>query len=210
MKAMGERSIASLVTLVLDVCWYLGAISLGLLALLLVFSLFPGSLGGNLQMSLPVAFNVDSHAYTVTSSSLETDDAHMEKVRAYLRFPIQKGRFLSINVAIIIVVFSFGLWVLTQLRQVFRTLRDGRPFVSANATRLRWIGFAVILGELVRAGMVWFWSYYTSMHFRADGVHFVAMADLNTVAIVHGLVILVIAEVFREGARLEEDRSLTI
>ncbi len=64
--------------------------------------------------------------------------------------------------------------------------------------------------EFVRAGLVWFWSHYTTMHLVADGVRFVARADIDTSAIIHGLVILVIAEVFREGAQLDEDRSLTI
>jgi hypothetical protein len=34
--------------------------------------------------------------------------------------------------------------------------------------------------------------------------------DLNIVAIVAGLIILVIAEVFREGTRLDEEQSLTV
>ena len=45
------------------------------------------------------------------------------------------------------------IWVVGLLRAVFRTVRDGRPFVPANATRLRWIAVAVIGGELARAGV---------------------------------------------------------
>ena len=46
---------------------------------------------------------------------------------------------------------ALGLWILTQLRHVFRTVRDGQPFLSTNAKRIRLIGFAVILGEFARA-----------------------------------------------------------
>jgi hypothetical protein len=44
----------------------------------------------------------------------------------------------------------------------------------------------------------------------ASGLRFAPAVDLNPSTIVAGLVILVIAEVFREGVRLQEDQSLTI
>jgi Protein of unknown function (DUF2975) len=68
----------------------------------------------------------------------------------------------------------------------------------------------VIFGEFGRAAIVYFWSYYTSLHFKVDGLRFAASVDMNPITIVGGLAILVIAEVFREGARLQEDQSLTI
>ena len=67
-----------------------------------------------------------------------------------------------------------------------------------------------VSGELARAAAVYFWSYYTSLHYTANGLRFVASTDLNVTTIVSGLAILVIAEVFREGTRLHEDQSLTI
>jgi hypothetical protein len=72
------------------------------------------------------------------------------------------------------------------------------------------VGFTVIFGELARAALVYFWSYYTSLHFTANGLRFVASTDFNVITIVGGFAILVIAEVFREGTRLHEDQSLTI
>ena len=102
------------------------------------------------------------------------------------------------------------LWVLGQLRAVFRTLRDGQPFVPANATRIRWIAFAVIVGELARSAIVFFENYYAMTHFSADGLRFDARPDLNVFAIINGLIILVIAEVFRAGTRLDEEQSLTV
>ena len=47
-------------------------------------------------------------------------------------------------------------------------------------------------------------------HFSANGLRFDARPDLNVFTIVHGLIILAIAEVFRTGTRLDEDQSLTI
>jgi hypothetical protein len=68
----------------------------------------------------------------------------------------------------------------------------------------------VIFGEVARAAVVYYWSYYTSLHFTANGLRFVASTDFNGITIFGGFAILVIAEVFREGTRLHEDQSLTI
>jgi hypothetical protein len=80
----------------------------------------------------------------------------------------------------LLIVFFCGflLWVLTQLRHIFRSLSRGLLFTPENARRIRWVGFAVIFGD-VHAGLVYFWSYYTSLHFTANGLRFVASTDIN-------------------------------
>lgn len=107
-------------------------------------------------------------------------------------------------------MFAAVLFVVGQLRAVFRTLRDGRPFVPANAARIRWIAFAVIAGEIARAAIVYSANSHAMTYFSANGLRFDARPDLNVVTIVYGLIILAIAEVFRTGTRLDEDQSLTI
>ena len=89
-----------------------------------------------------------------------------EKLRGNLRFPVRKGAFFSASVAVVVLMFGYLLWMVTQLRYVFRSLSRRLPFVAENARRIRWVGLAVIFGELGRAAIVYFWSYYTSLHFR--------------------------------------------
>jgi len=118
--------------------------------------------------------------------------------------------FRSANIAILILFLAVILWVLGLLRAVFRTIRDGQPFVPANAARLRWIAIAVIVGELARAVVVHAESHYALTHFVATGFHFTAPLRINIFALINGLIILVIAEVFRAGTRLDEEQSLTV
>ena len=58
--------------------------------------------------------------------------------------------------------------------------------------------------------IVFFENYYAMTHFSAEGLRFDARPDLNGFAIINGLIILVIAEVFRAGTRLDEEQSLTV
>jgi hypothetical protein len=208
MKALGERSLASLIRFVLDAAWWLVAVSLTLLTGLLVFSFCVKLEGNNLTMNLPVALELNAPVHDSSVSS-ETD-ARLEKVRGSLRFPVRNGAFFSGSMILIVLLFGSLLWVLTQLRHIFRSLSRGLLFIPENARRIRWVGFTVIFGELARAAVLYFWSYYTSLHFTANGLRFVASTDFNLIPIAGGLAILVIAEVFREGTRLHEEQSLTI
>ena len=208
MNSFGARSIASFIRLVLDAAWWLGAICIVLVGGLLVFSFCVNMEGKNMTMDLPVALEMKAPIHESNSSS--ATDARIEKLRGNLRFPVRSGPFFYGNMILILLLFVFFLWSLTQLRLVFRSLSQGRPFVPENAGRLRVVGFAFIVGELARAALVYFWSYYTSLHFTANGLRFIASTDLNGTTIIGGLCILVIAEVFREGTRLHEDQSLTI
>lgn len=206
MNAVGERSLASFVRVILDGAWWLGVVSLALLLLVFVLGLIVSVEGGNLTMSLPVAVELAAPVQGQDAPA----DARFEQLHGNLRFPMQKGLFFFSNMLLILLFLVYLLWVLAQLRHVFRSLSRRLLFVPQNAQRVRWVGYAVVFGELVRVGLVYYWSHYASLHFTASGLRFVPTVDLNVMTILAGLAILVLAEVFREGARLHEDHSLTI
>src|SRR4051794_10393010 len=156
MNGLGERSIAALVKLVLETAWWAIAIGLGLMVILLTCSFFIDVHGDNLTLSLPVAVQFDGAIHDVRGGT----NAQLEKLRGNLRFPARKGGFLSGSVAAAALIFGYLLWMVTQLRQVFRSLSRGLPFVAENARRIHRVGLAVIFGEFGRAAILYFWSYY--------------------------------------------------
>jgi hypothetical protein len=208
LPAFGQRSIASFLRFVLDAAWWLVVVSLVFVTGLLVFTFFVHLEGRNVTMNLPVALELNAPVHG-SSPSIETD-ARIEKLRGNLKFPVRNGPFFSASMFLVVLLFGGLLWGLTQLRHIFRSLSRGLLFIPENARRIRWVGITVIFSELARAALVYFWSYYTSLHFTANGLRFVAWTDFNAITILGGFAILVIAEVFREGTRLHEDQSLTI
>lgn len=219
MRAMGKHSMASFVTVVLNVSLGLLALALVLTIGLLVFSPFIKGpievdarwLVVGTRMTIPVSLAVDPGAHRVAAPSLGIQDAQLLNLRGDLRFPTAPGSaFFLGNAALLIAILVVALVVVGQLRAVFRTLRDGKPFVPANAARLRWVASGVIAFEIMRAGIVYFENYYAMTRFSAEGLRFEARLDLDVFAIVLALIVLVIAEVFRAGTTLDEDRSLTI
>ncbi len=233
MKALGR--VLTFLAFSISVSRYFVAIGLFVTTCLVVISPFVTLPG--MRLTIPVSFSVDPAVVRVTSSSsvpsaepvtgqnvgVGSDEFGFEvgrektrakdpqiHVRGSIRFPTQ-SRGLVLGAALLAsAVLWLVLWVLGQLRAVFRTLREGRPFVAANATRIRRVAFAVIFGEAGRAAIVFLTNYYASTHFVAEGLHFDALPDFRIMAVLYGLIILVIAEVFRAGARLDEDQSLTV
>ena len=217
---MRKRSLASSVLFLLDTAWYAIALLVAITVCLVLVGANIGlhidvdgpsvEAGPNVAMSIPVSLIADARTYSVGAPSLGIDQARLSGLRGALRFPVRKGLLFWTTLVIVIGSMALLLWVLGQLRGLFRTLRDGHPFVAANATRVRRIAWGAIIGELARSTVVFFENYYAATHFSAAGLTFDARPHVNAFAIVNGLIILAIAEVFREGTRLEEDRSLTI
>jgi hypothetical protein len=220
MKAIGKGSLASFLAILLNVGWYgvacvlAVALVVGVLGLDIAVRMGPeGSPsleGPGVKMAIPVSFTVDTDTHRITAPSLGIGEAQIQSARGTLGFRPRKGTFRVANLAIVIAMLALAMWVLGQLRAVFRTLRDGQPFVPANTTRIRRIAWAVIIGEIARSAVVFFENYYVMTHFQADGLRFSAHSEFNVFAIINGLIILVIAEVFRAGTRLDEEQSLTV
>lgn len=118
--------------------------------------------------------------------------------------------FVAANAFALFVVIALVRCALDQFRAVLGSLVEETPFVAQNAIRIRWLGALVIGGEFVRSAIVFAENAYATTHVAVAGVTFDAWPRLHLLTVVYGLLILVIAEVFRTGTRLDEERSLTI
>jgi hypothetical protein len=95
--------------------------------------------------------------------------------------------------------------ILRSLRLIFRTLTQGDPFHPDNVRRLRQVG--VILA-VVTAG-VWFLQGMVAARLAPGILEPQGIGELLTPAF-SVLIVFVLAEVFREGARLRRESELTI
>jgi hypothetical protein len=162
------------------------------------------------RMTIPVRFYVDADTHRITAPSIGVQRAELIDTHGSLRFPAPTGSFRLVNTAFLAVLLILALSGLQQLHAVFSTLRNGQPFIEANARRLRRVAAAVIAGEVVGASMVAFNQYYAKSHFTATGLLFDWSFNIDFFAVVLALIILAIAEVFAAGTRLNEDQALTI
>lgn len=210
MKATGGRSLIRVLTALLNVGW---GVTIGLLVLsvcLLMVSPWVDPPHIEVQLSLPVAFAIDADTHRLAAPAMGVDHAELWSTQGQLVFSPHSSAAVAGWTIVLIGTLALVLWVIGQLRGIFFTLRRGTPFVPANTARIRRIGWAFIIGELGRLAFTFAASRYAMSTFTADGLRLGHRLDFDVFAIFSGLVILVLAEVFREATRIAEEQSLTV
>jgi hypothetical protein len=108
------------------------------------------------------------------------------------------------------VAVAGGLVIVGRLKALFASFTSGEPFRAENAGHLRVIWITLAIMELARMGL----SVATSAVIAAFGWPDDSVVRVETnfavstwVAIV---ILIVLAEVFREGARMKAEQDLTI
>ncbi len=115
-----------------------------------------------------------------------------------------RGPMLAAGLLAFALYVGVVLFIVARLRRIFSTLTAGDPFQPENVHRLRAIGFALAALEVINyvANLVSAWMFrdqFKSVHFPFNPTAWFAV-----------LVVFVLAEVFREGARLRGESELTI
>jgi len=220
MKAIGRFSIASVLSVVLG--FFRFAIAMGMVATAIGLAVLAFAPAPRVTVTVPVSFRLDNASpirgqtgfgfnfLTETDLAREEGKSRVDHVGGALRIPDASKRVIAFNALVLMAILAFAAFVVDQLRAVLRTLIHGNPFVPDNARRIQRIGLAVIVGEIARAALVFVENYYAMTQVSIAGLTFDDWPRLSFTTIGYGLIILIIAEVFRTGTRLEEEQSLTI
>lgn len=197
MKALGKGSIASLVRTGLSIVWvvlWICAILLGIAALgygaFLVLTA-TGAVG-------PDVLSGDSHL-RVNGEDVQFGDI------AGMSWPILVPAFLIGAVAV-----GGSLMIVWRLQKLFDSFSSGEPFRRENAHHLRAIWITMLSIEIARYALLALTGALlaaTNTSLGEDGELGVRI-DFSTWMSI--LILIVLAEVFREGARLKEEQELTI
>ncbi len=189
MRALGPGSVSSILKIALDVfnvlLWVVLAITVLLVFIVLIAQPFIAS-----QVTVDVG---------------AADPSRARDVDAIMRSPLIPALFAVAAIYVGGLVFIVG-----RLRRVFATLTRGDPFQPENVKRLRLIGFTLagleLLSYFVRAIMIWVDQTRLAGELNLQSVG----EGFNLTIWFAVLVVFVLAEVFREGARLRREAELTI
>ena len=105
-----------------------------------------------------------------------------------------------IEIAYNFATFAVMLFVVNRLLEILKTLRFGSPFVKENADRFRGVGYALLIGEGAKLAFG-FMSMLIDTEFKIN------TSPITWLSII---AVFVLAEVFREGARMKEEQDLTV
>jgi hypothetical protein len=183
MKTIGPGSLATLLKLFLDIVYYILWAVLGLASLIIVIIVFSG-------------------LYRLTGFGPE------------LPAPLQQllARDFVLALPLALAAWAALTFIVDRLRRIFATLTAGDPFVPENAGHLRAIAIGIAVYQLLQYGAHGVIALVITLMGSPveGGARVVPEFDLNLAAWFAVLVILVLAEVFREGARLRDEQKFTI
>jgi hypothetical protein len=108
------------------------------------------------------------------------------------------------------VVIGGGLVIVHRLSKLFDSFTSGEPFRRENADHLRVIWIAMLVIEIMRYILLGLTGVLLAAFGTPEGTTARFEADIDLTNWLSIFVLIVLAEVFREGARLKEEQELTI
>jgi hypothetical protein len=197
MKALGKGSIASIIKIGLSLVSILIWFALGVVAvtaIVLTATAVSLQLGGS-----PIMIDAEI-AVSANGVRLSGDGPGM------LSWPLVAALLLAAAV-----MLGGALMIVDRLRRLFVNFTSNEPFNRENAIHLRVIWMVMLGVELAKYGFALVVAWAIAAFGRPEGITNVQIEpgiDISTWASI--LVLIVLAEVFREGARMREDQDLTI
>lgn len=150
----------------------------------------------------------------------ERGSVALKATEVTLRVPLflAPASFRIASYAGFLVLCAMSLAFLHQLRALFRSARDGAPFDSRNAGRLRWMGLLVVAWHVfTRAFGAWqaprVLGTIADQSIRLDlpmALDERMLFSFNESVLLVALMLIALAEVFKRGAALEHEQSLVV
>ncbi len=169
-------------------------------------------------------YNLDPNAAKVEALKPDVREEALVTGRVGIEFKTSSAYIKSMFIGVGMISFGYSLLILFLVRAFVNSLSESSPFVPKNVIRLRIIGILLICIEPLDAlqnyfmqclvdeyflhtissqtglaGTIGYWLGYRT----ASGSYFSSW-------IVAGLIILVIAEVFKQGLQMKQEQDLTI
>jgi hypothetical protein len=210
-SAQINRTIVGVASLLLAFIWYLGITAA---VALTTYELVVNK--GGPEVGYPVRFETKEEGVLPYSDELifTVEIAHAEgELRIKDRVPW--GLKLC-SLGVVLLGMGLSLGIVFFLRRIVTTLKTGGAFIVENARRLRWI--AVLIIGLGAAEWFFTWVYYRLLVSRVElagiKVHMDKPNDLAFGmpwdALTVGILVLLLAEVFRIGVAMQDEQRLTV
>lgn len=169
-------------------------------------------------------YNLDPTTAKVEALKPDVTDEAMVAGRVGIEFKTSSTFIKSMFIGVGIISFGYSLLILFTVRAFVNSLSESSAFVSKNVKRLRLIGILLICIEPLNALQNYLMhsvvdEYFSHTILSSNGIGYTigywfgsntASGSYFSSWIVAGLIILVIAEVFKQGLILKQEQDLTI
>jgi hypothetical protein len=207
---------------IIDISFY-GIIVGGIFLILVVSTKWnEGDFSIGLQTSQ--RYSIESDVAHIVSSSKEVIEPSLVATKIAMNFKTTSNLLKGLSAGISVLKFAYIFLIIFILRKFVHSLNDENPFTLQNVKRLQIIGILLLLIE----PLLWIMRYFLTELVESYVTH--TIFTLGSIAgkvgywvgfniasgvflsswITVGFIVLVIAEVFRQGLKMKEEQDLTI
>jgi hypothetical protein len=201
MKALGKGSIASIVRIGLQIAWIVLWVAAGCLAI--------ASIAYGAILALIASGAIDPDILRGGDGQIRVGDDGSGSFSVSYDDP--NGATWPVVVPALLigaVAVAGSLIIVWRLKKLFDSFSSGEPFRRENAQHLRAIWVTMIAIEIARYALMGLTGALLAVYGEGMRANYNFSIDLSTWGSI--LILIVLAEVFREGARLKEEQELTI
>jgi hypothetical protein len=207
MKALGKGSIASIVQVGLLVAWWALWLAAAVWALLTVaYAVFMLLVGVGVidPAAIPAVERPDGDGVQIQISGIDPD--------VFRNIQWTDWQIFAPVLLIGAVTVGGSLLIVGRLRQLFAAFTSAEPFRRENAQHLRVIWITMVVMELARYALLAAIGIVLGVFGAPDSIGEASFSidSENFSSWMSILILICLAEVFREGARLKEEQELTI
>ncbi|MGE5431870.1 MAG: DUF2975 domain-containing protein [Syntrophomonadaceae bacterium] len=152
------------------------------------------------------------------NTSIKTQESLPLMTTSYRETKYAVQFIVSFSILVLSYAF-FGLMIIYNAKKILIGEKAENLFGRGNSEPIKFIGLYILLSEIVRVLLVYWMNSSTikgAIYFLpwAEGPvsrsYTFSFSDFNYWTLFIGLIVVILAEVFRAGARLKEDVDLTI
>lgn len=205
MKTLGNKSLSNFLLAIIQIVWWLEWIgAIVITGALIIMPFFKKGINFNTPVTFSATpINVIANSGTIQPGQLNATEGNFS-------FEVPAGVTNSLIPAFIAAgAFFFFIAATYQLRLIFLSFTKNEPFAEFNIARVRKIGLILIGYTLAHLIYHIALNEYLTSQFRwANDIRLTY--SFNISALLIGLTLIVIAEVFKLGTTLENEQKLTI
>jgi hypothetical protein len=217
--SLERRGLARGVKIVLDIVFYLALVVGVMLVVSLPISAFTDYDEG-WEVIAPVVIGESSFFPRLPVEVEEDASPILEQIGiSHIQLYDARGKLkilhhdlpLHLGYATLLILFgALALWVITLLRRILATTAGGRPFDPANPRRLNMLGWTIVSASALSSLLQYLASRWILSRIEVVTFSVSPVIRIHQEWIICGLIVLVLAAVWKEAVLMAEEQSLTV
>ena len=206
MKSLQKKSLSKILSIILNVIWWIEWIGSGVLITVILASAF---FKQSISLNFPLAFS-SVEFKTVPSVSKNLPPGVINVMNGNFYLPVDNNwQNILLLLAASIAISAVFIIITYQLKLLFLSLSNNQPFDALNVVRIRNTGIGLIVLSLLLFFSNIIINQFLQSHFIWDkGISLTYTFNISY--LIAGIILIIVAEIFNEGVTLKEETNLTI